>query len=78
MCYPLFSNMLEIAQQPLWVFKMVDTSLQPARVYLEIVHRRDRITLTDARNRKLSRKSVIHSDEWRVYYNLPQFVPACI
>ena len=26
----------------------------------------------------MSANSVVHSDEWRRYYNLPQFVPACI
>ena len=57
---------------------MVDTSFQLARGYMEIAFRRDRRTLTDVLNRKLSAGSVIHSDEWRGYYNLPQFVPACI
>ena len=57
---------------------MVDTSFQPTQCYMEIVPRRDRRTLTDVLNRKLSANSVIHSDEWRGYYNLPQFVPACI
>ena len=45
---------------------------------MEIVPCRDRRTLTDLRNRKLSRNSVIYSDEWRVYCNISQFVPACI
>ena len=57
---------------------MVDTSFQPARGYMEIVPRRDRVTLTGMLNRKLVANSIIHSDEWRVYLNLPQFIPACI
>ena len=57
---------------------MVDTSFQPAQGYMEILPRRDRRTLTDVLNRKLSVNSVIHSAEWRSYYNLPQLVPACI
>ena len=57
---------------------MVDTSFQPARGYMEIVLRRDRRTLTDVLNRKLCANSVIHSHDWRGYYNRTQFVPACI
>ena len=45
---------------------------------MEIVPRRDRVTLTSVLNRKLVANSIIHSDEWRGYLNLPQFVPACI
>ena len=62
----------------MWVFGIVETSFQPARGYMEIVPRRDRVTLTGVLNRKLVANSIIHSDEWRVYLNLPQFVPACI
>ena len=57
---------------------MVDTSFQPPQGYMEIVPRRDRRTLTDVLNRKLSANSVTHSDEWRGFYNIPRFVPACI
>ena len=57
---------------------MVDTSFQPAKGYMEIVPRRDRVTLTGVLNRKLVANSIIHSDEWRGYLNPPQFVPACI
>ena len=57
---------------------MVDTRFEPARGYMEIVPRRDRSTLTHILNQKLAANSVVHSDEWRGYLNLPQFVPACI
>ena len=57
---------------------MVDTSFQPVRSYMEIVPRIDRVTLTGVLNKKLLANSIIHSDEWRGYLNLPQFIPACI
>ena len=53
---------------------MVHTSFQAARGYMEIVSQRDRVTLTGVLNRKLVANSIIHSDEWRGYLNLPQFV----
>lgn len=57
---------------------MVDTQYQPAKGYLEIVPRRNRQTLTAAINRALNANSHIHSDEWRGYLRLPQFVPNCV
>ena len=45
---------------------------------MEIVPRRDRHTLTAVINRVLQVNSVIHSDEWRGYTNLPLFVPNCV
>ena len=45
---------------------------------MEIVPRRNRATLTNIWNAKLAANSVILSDEWRGYQNLPQHVPACI
>ena len=45
---------------------------------MEIVPRRNRVTLTSVLNRKLAANSIIHSDKWKGYLNLPQFVPACI
>ena len=45
---------------------------------MEKVHQRDRGTLPGVLNRKLVANSIIDSDEWRGYLNLPQFVPACI
>ena len=62
---------------------MLDTSFQPARGYIKIVPCRR--TLTDVLNihsvntvNLVQANSVIHPDEWRGYYNLPQVVPACI
>ncbi|XP_066917944.1 uncharacterized protein [Clytia hemisphaerica] len=45
---------------------------------MEIVPRRNRAVLTGVINRVLNANSIIHSDEWRAYINLPQFVPNCI
>ena len=67
-----------MAQRPIWVFRTVDTSFQPARCYMEIVSYRDRRTLRDVLNRKLSLNSLIHSDQSRCYCNVSQLVPACI
>ena len=62
----------------MWVFGMVDASFQPARGYMKIFPRRDRDTLTDVLNRKLVANSIVHSDERRVYLNLPQFAASYI
>lgn len=67
-----------MAQNPVWVFGLVDTQFEPARGYMEIVPRRNRQTLTAVINRVLRVNSVIHSDEWRAYINLPLFVPNCV
>ena len=45
---------------------------------MEIVPKRDCQTLTGVMNRVLNANSVVHSDEWRAYINLPQHVPNCI
>eukprot|EP00111_Clytia_hemisphaerica_P012262 TCONS_00036000-protein len=66
------------AQAPVWVFGLVDTRFQPSKGYMEIVARRDRATLTAVINRVLQPNSVVHSDEWRGYIRLPQFVPNCV
>ena len=67
-----------ISRQLIWVFGIVDTSFQPVKDCIEIVPRRNRATLTNILNAKLAANSVIHSDEWRGYQNLPQHVRACI
>jgi len=67
-----------IAQQPIWVFGMVDTAYEPAKGYMEIAARRNRATLTGVMNNRLRANSHIHSDEWRAYLRLPQFVPNCL
>ena len=45
---------------------------------MEIVPWRNRATLANILNAKLAANSIILSDEWRGYQNLPQHVPACI
>ncbi|XP_066936947.1 uncharacterized protein [Clytia hemisphaerica] len=66
------------AQAPVWVFGLADTQYTPAKGYMEIVNRRNRPTLTAVINRVLNPNSVIHSDEWRAYNRLRNFVPNCI
>ena len=56
----------------LWVFGMVDTSFSPAIGYMEIVEKRDQITLLPIINRVARRGSIIHSDEWRAYRNISE------
>ena len=72
------NNRERMAQNPVWVFGMVDTQFTPAKGYMEIVPNRTRQTLTRIMNAKLNANSVVHSDQWRAYMRLPQFVPACI
>ena len=66
-----------VAQNPVWVFGMVDTRFEPARGYMEIVQRRDRATLAPIMDRVFRPNTVVHSDEWRAYINLPQHVANC-
>ena len=48
---------------------MVDCQYTPARMYMEIVNRRDRNSLVDILNQRLEANSVIHSDKCRAYLN---------
>ena len=57
---------------------MVDTLFTPAKGYCEIVPNRTRATLTGVMNRVLNANSTVHSDSWRAYINLPQYVPAVV
>ena len=67
-----------VARDPVWVFGMVDTLFSPAKGYCEIVPNRTRATLTGVMNRVLNANSTVHSDSWRAYINLPQYVPAVV
>ena len=78
--FVLFSVLLQInarreTQRAVWVFGKVLIQFFNLQ---EIDPRRDRVILTGVLNRKLVTNSIIHSDEWRGYLNLPQFVPGCI
>ena len=57
---------------------MADCRYTPARGYIESVNRRDRKALVGVLNQRLEANSVIHSNEWRAYLNLPQHLPNCI
>ena len=48
---------------------MVDCQYTPARMYMEIVNRRDQNSLVDILNQRLEANSVIHSDKSRAYLN---------
>ena len=48
---------------------MVDCQYTPARMYMEIVNRRDRNSLVDILNQRLEGNSVIHSDKCKAYLN---------
>ena len=67
-----------VAQQPVWVFGMVDTSVTPAKGCCEVVPNRTRATLTGVMNRILNANSTVHSDMWRAYNNLPLYVPPVV
>ena len=67
------------ARRQIWVFGMVDTRYTPARALLQVVPNRGRRTLIPIINRVLAGQNVrIHSDMWRAYINLPNFVPNCL
>uniref|UniRef100_A0A7M5VCQ3 ISXO2-like transposase domain-containing protein n=1 Tax=Clytia hemisphaerica TaxID=252671 RepID=A0A7M5VCQ3_9CNID len=67
-----------VAQAPVWVFGLADTRFVPAKGYMAIVPNRNRRTLTAIINQVLNANSIIHSDQWRAYINLPQFVQNCV
>lgn len=51
----------------MWVFGMVDTSLQPALGYMEIVPDRRAVTLLPIIQAHTAAGTIIHSDEWASY-----------
>lgn len=53
---------------------MVDTTFTPARGYMQVVPRRNRATLTQIMNQRLAHPVIVHTDLWRGYFNLPNFV----
>ena len=55
--------------QELWVFGIADTSYQPSKIYLELVERRDAVTLLPIIRRVCRPNSIIISDEWAAYRN---------
>ena len=57
------------------VFGVVTTAYTPARGYFEVVHRRDRPTLTRILQRVLWPGTEVHSDDWGAYQNLPVHAP---
>ena len=50
--------------QQVWVFGIVDVSVQPALGYMQIVDRRDSATLLPIISNVVAAGSIVHSDEW--------------
>ena len=67
-----------MAQNQIWIGGAVDTRFEPAMGYMEIVPDRRRVTLAAMLNRILNANSVVHTDMWRGFLNLPAWVPACV
>ena len=53
--------------QQVWVFGIVDVSVQPALGYMQIVDRRDSATLLPIISNVVAAGSIVHSDEWSSY-----------
>ena len=54
----------------IWVFGMVDITHKPALGYIEIVARRDAVTLLPIIGNHLHPGTEVWSDEWRSYSNV--------
>ena len=50
-----------------WVFGMVDTSTTPAHGYMEVVQRRDAVTLLPIIQGHVRPGTIIYSDQWSAY-----------
>ncbi|KAG0422854.1 hypothetical protein DMUE_6178 [Dictyocoela muelleri] len=59
-----------------WVFGIADTSVTPAKYYVELVRDRSSRSLLDIINRVVREGSIIWSDEWRGYNNLNMLFPS--
>lgn len=55
-----------------WVLGLFDTQYVPARPYLQLVRRRDAATLLTIIQRKVRMSSIVHTDEWAAYRQLPR------
>ena len=63
------------ARDDVWVFGVLSTEHSPCRGYFQVVHSRDRATLTQILQRVLLPGSEVHSDDWGAYRNLAHHVP---
>ena len=52
----------------MWVFGLVDVSQSPALGYMEIVHRRDAVTLLPIIQQHVAPGTIVHSDQWSSYH----------
>ena len=55
----------------MWVFGLVDTSQAPALGYMEVVQRRTATTLLPIINSHVAPGTIVHTDEWRAYSQIP-------
>ena len=76
--FNFFSGRGRPPRDKVWVFGAVDTGYQPARGYVQIVPDRSRRTLSAIMNARLTGPTIVHSDCWRGYLNLTQYVNQCI
>ena len=54
-----------------WVFGLVDTSTKPATGYMELVQSRDAQTLLPIIQAHTAPGTIVHSDQWRAYSQVP-------
>ena len=66
-CVHLQNNRGRRPHDPIWVFRLVDTSHTPGLGYMEIVQQRDAATLLPIINSHVAPGTVIHTDEWAAY-----------
>ena len=75
MNFSLQHNRGRRARDDVWVFGVLSTEHSPCRGYFQVVHSRDRATLTQILQRVLLPGSEVHSDDWGAYRNLVHHVP---
>ena len=59
----------------MWVFGLVDTSHTPALGYMEVVQSRDAATLLPIIQAHVAPGTVVHTDQWRAYYQVSNLPP---
>ena len=59
----------------MWVFGLVDTSHTPALGYMEVVQSRDAATLLPINQAHVAPGTVVHTDQWRAYYQVSNLPP---
>ena len=60
------------ASKEQWVFGLADTSAKPAITYMQTVDKLDADTLLPIIQSVVQPRTIIHSDQWRVYYHIQE------